>query len=215
VLPEATVSFACVQATKQFVRDLEDLGDEMFEQFVFAIVLKSYPNAQKTKAPDFGADVLDDPASLKPRVWQVKHYPHNISWTKCQESLDRAYKKWRPSQVTFVFPQDLSGLAHQTFNDKLVGRQPVDVDRWTASRLNEAVERYPELRRSYFPDRTDQLQEVLRAAQLSRSQPMRARCSSKAAGLPRSRASLTRTSTSSSSPARSDWTGRSLDPRPL
>lgn len=154
--------------TKQFERDLADLTPDQFEQLVAALVRKEHANAQKLKAPDFGADVLDDPASRRPRVWQVKHYPDRISWTLCKESLDRAVAKWRPREVIFVFPRDLTGKDHQEFNDELVGKHLVPVERWTASRLNEALEEPPAIRRSFFPHRTDTLHEIRRAAQRPR-----------------------------------------------
>lgn len=156
-----------VISTAEFERDLRDLSADDFEQLAYTIVLKQHPRAQKLKAPDFGADVLDDAAAKKPRVWQVKHFTEKPNWTLCRESLDRAAEKWRPSEVTFVFPRDLTGKDHQDFNDKLVTGSAVPVDRWTASRLNEELERYPAVRRSYFPHRTELAHEILRAAKLA------------------------------------------------
>jgi hypothetical protein len=163
-------SYRCgVLSTQQFERDLADLTPGQFEQLTHVVVLQEHPNAQKLKAPDFGADVLDDPTSKRPRVWQVKHYvgPGEINWTQCEESLDRAVVKWRPREVTFVFPRDLTGKGQQDFNRRLVQGRSITVTNWTASRLNAELERYPAIRRSFFPHRTDQLHEVLRAARLS------------------------------------------------
>jgi hypothetical protein len=156
-----------VLSIEEFERDLAGLTPGAFEQLVHAIVLKEHPDAQRLKAPDFGADVLDDAASKRPRVWQVKHYPSAIHWSDCQESVDRAFAKWRPSSITFVFPRDLTGKDHQDFSEKLVGRRDVPVIRWTASHINDELERYPAIRRNFFPHRTDALHEVLRAARLT------------------------------------------------
>jgi len=156
-----------VLSTKEFERDLADLGPDKFEQLVFAIVRREHPNAQKLKAPDFGADVLDDPAGKRPRVWQVKHYPGDIHWTDCGKSLNRAVAKWRPAEITFVFPRDLTGKDHQDFNDKLIADKPVPAKRWTATELNDKLDQYPAIRRSFFPHRTDALHQVLRAAKLT------------------------------------------------
>jgi hypothetical protein len=196
-----------VLSTEQFERDVADLTPGQFEQLVYAVVLKDHPRAQKLKAPDFGADVLDDPTSKRPRVWQVKHYPKKINWSHCQESLDRAFHKWRPAEITFVFPPDLTGNDHQDFNDKLVGRQNVPIERWTASHLNEALERYPAIRRSYFPHRTDALHEVLRAARLTEARPMGRRSSSTGSTSPSWSRSLIPTSTTCCS------LNRSISPR--
>jgi hypothetical protein len=156
-----------VISTAEFEHDLRDLTAADFEQLGYTIVLKQHPRAQKLKAPDFGADVLDDAAAKKPRVWQVKHFTDKPNWTLCRESLDRAVKKWKPTEVTFVFPRDLTGKDHQDFTDKLVTESTVPVDRWTASRLNEELEKYPAVRRSYFPHRTELAHEILRAAKLA------------------------------------------------
>ena len=154
---------------KEFERDLADLEPEAFEQLVHAVVRREHPYAQKIKAPDFGADVVDDPSSSRPRVWQVKHYPRDINWTNCTKSLTGAVERWRPREVTFVFPRDLTGKDHKDFNDKLAGKHAITVTRWTASDLNDLLERHPAIRRSYFPHRTDDLHKVLRAAQLTQT----------------------------------------------
>ena len=43
-------------------RDLEDLGDERFEQLVASLVFAEHENAERPAAPDGGADVLVRPA---------------------------------------------------------------------------------------------------------------------------------------------------------
>jgi hypothetical protein len=158
-----------VLSTKDFERDLAELTPANFEQLVFQVVLKEHPSAQSVKAPDFGADVLDDPASKRPRVWQVKHYPGpgEIKWTVCKNSLDRAVEKWSPIEVTFVFPRDLTGKEQQGFQTHLAERQSIPVRPWSASNLNQALERYPAIRRSFFPNRTGELHQVLQAARLT------------------------------------------------
>jgi hypothetical protein len=156
-----------VITTREFERDLADLTPQDFEQLVYAVVRREHPDAVKLAAPDFGADVVDDPASKKPRVWQVKHYPDDIHWTDCEKSLARATQKWAPGRVTFVFPQDLTGKNQQDFTVKLVTGKPVPVDSWAASRLNDELEKHPAIRRSYFPHRTEVLHEVLKAANLA------------------------------------------------
>ncbi len=156
-------------STKQFEHDLRDLEPDAFEQLVHSIVRRTHPNAQKVKAPDFGADIVDDPASRRPLVWQVKHYPgpSDINWTECAKSLNRAVAKWRPREVIFVFPRDLTGKGQHDFNDTLVAKHAIPVTRWTASDVNDMLERHPAIRRSYFPHRTDELHQILRAARLT------------------------------------------------
>lgn len=138
-----------------------------------AIVRQDFPNAVRLKAPDFGADVLDDPTGRKPRVWQVKHYPGEIHWSTCAKSRDRALSKWNSAEITFVFPRDLTGKEQQEFNEKLVKGQSIPVTRWTATDLNNSLERFPAIRRSYFEHRTDEMHKVLCAVGLSTKPPRR------------------------------------------
>jgi hypothetical protein len=156
-----------VVSPRSFERDLADLTPDEFEQLVHRIVRKSHPGAKKVKAPDFGADVLADPERSDPWVLQVKHYPGPINWKKCEKSLDRAASKWKPRRIAFVFPQDLTAPQLQAFESRLRKRKPgIEVDPWTASDLNAALDEYPDIRRSCFEHRQDLLHDVLRAAQL-------------------------------------------------
>jgi hypothetical protein len=34
------------------------------------------------------------------RGWQAKHFPDEIRWDKCEESLDRAVECWEVERVT-------------------------------------------------------------------------------------------------------------------
>ncbi|HEV7564615.1 MAG TPA: hypothetical protein VGO31_01495 [Microbacteriaceae bacterium] len=150
-------------------RDLEDLGDEAFERLIASLVRRvEGDRAEKLANPDGGADVLI-PANGKERarVWQVKHYPRAISWSKCEQSLDEAVRSFDPAEVTFVFPRDLSAPARRTFQRRLVERHPdVDVRFWGFTTLQELLHEQPAISERYFgAHQEDNYSRVLRAIQ--------------------------------------------------
>ncbi len=110
------------------VRDLEDLGDERFEDLVAALVQARHPEAEHLGGKDGGADVLLERPGAAPKAWQVKHYPRAVHWEHCVESLDSVVKKHGAEEVVFVFPRKMSQVVKKTFREKLNERHPgVDV----------------------------------------------------------------------------------------
>jgi hypothetical protein len=76
-------------------RDLADLTDDDFELLVFQLVKTDEPSAKKLAAPDGGADIIVPGLhGAGPHVRQVKHFPTDIHWLKCERSLDRAVKTY-------------------------------------------------------------------------------------------------------------------------
>ncbi len=147
-------------------RDLADLGDERFEQLVASLVFAEEPDAEKPSAPDGGADVLVPARRGWPaRIWQVKHYPDAISWSKCEKSLDDAVKNYDPEKVVFVFPRNLSASRRRDFEQRLVARHPdVDVRHWGLTHIQERLAANADIAQRYFGDKVDDvLPAVLRA----------------------------------------------------
>ncbi len=145
-------------------RDLADLTDEDFELLVFQLVQADEPSATKLANPDGGADIIAPGVDgAGPHVRQVKRYPDNIWWNKCEKSLDQAVKTHKPARVTFVFPRDLSAALLKKFDSRLRNRRPgVVVDYIGLSDLHVLVERHPEVAaRAFERIRND----ALRAAQ--------------------------------------------------
>jgi hypothetical protein len=149
-------------------RDLQDLGDERFEQLVASLVFAEEPCAERPANPDGGADVLV-PASgaQRARVWQAKHYTSHISWSKCESSLDDGVASYDPGEVTFVFARDLTKPQRDKFTERLVDRHPsVKVKHWGLHRIQELLARYPDIACRYFgEDRIDALPSLIRAFQ--------------------------------------------------
>lgn len=104
------------------VRDLEDLGDERFEDLVAALVMREHDGADHLGAPDGGADVLLERAPERPKVWQVKHHPKRISWSKCEKSLDAAVETFDPGEVVFAFPCKMTSKRRTHFENCLGAR---------------------------------------------------------------------------------------------
>jgi hypothetical protein len=147
-------------------RDLEDLGDERFEQLVASLVLAEHEAAERPDAPDGGADaLLPATDAQRAHVWQTKHYTSNINWKKCEESLDRAVASYDPATVTFVFPRNLTKPQRDKFQERLVSRHAnVEVSHWGLQRIQELLARHPDVAARYFgEDRIDVLPGLLRA----------------------------------------------------
>ena len=147
-------------------RDLEDLGDERFEDLVAAVVFAEYPDAERPDAPDGGADVLVPATGAHgPLVWQVKHYTGRIGWKKCEDSLDAAVRSYDPEAVTFVFPRNLTKPRRDEFQERLVNRHPkVKVTYWGSERIKEMLARHPDIATRFFKeDRAELLPGLLRA----------------------------------------------------
>lgn len=142
------------------LRDLEDLGARRFEELVAAIVLAEHPGAEQLGGKDGGADVLlGRRGGASPKVWQVKHYPRDIHWVHCEESLDSAVAKHGAGDIVFVFPRDMSYTVRKTFKRRLVSRHPgVGVSYLAGSQIiRELRRRDDDLVEEFFgPDPRDQ-----------------------------------------------------------
>jgi hypothetical protein len=147
-------------------RDLEDLGDERFEQLVASLVFAEEPEAERPDAPDGGADVLR-PATTerRARVWQAKFFRSKPNWTKYKKSLDDAVDSYDPEEVTFVFPRNLTKPRRDKFQEKLVGHHArVKVNFWGLQKIQELLAAHPDIAKRYFgEDRDDVLPGLIRA----------------------------------------------------
>jgi hypothetical protein len=73
--------------------DFAVIGDEDFELLCFLVVLMDFPDAERLRPPDDGADAGLEGAKAGSyrRCWQFKHsVDGHVSWGKCEASLDRA-----------------------------------------------------------------------------------------------------------------------------
>lgn len=135
------------------LRDLEDLGPRRFEELVAAVVLAGHPGAEQLGGKDGGADVLlERRGATDPKVWQVKHYPRDIHWAHCEESLDSAVAKHGAGEIVFVFPRDMSYTVKKTFKRRLVSRHPgVEVSYMAGSQIiHELRQRDDDLVEEFF-----------------------------------------------------------------
>lgn len=144
------------------------MGDQRFEQLIASLVFAEHPDAERPSTPDGGADVLvSAQGTRRARVWQVKHYPEDIAWKKCEASLDDAVASYDPAEVVFVFPRNLSKPRRDQFEERLVKRKPtVAVTHWGLQRIQEELANHPEISVRYFgEDRGDVLPGLIRAVQ--------------------------------------------------
>ena len=99
------------------------------------------------RAPDAGADTLIIRANGSVEtVVQAKRYTDRISWSKCQASLERALKHWKPNEVRFVFACDFTEQNQRKFQAKLVDNAAgVRVTAWTLSDLERLLDQHPSI----------------------------------------------------------------------
>ncbi len=145
------------------LRDLEDLGWKRFEDLVAAIVLKEHPDAEQLSGKDGGADTLLERREQGSKVWQAKHYPREVHWNSCVESLDSAIENHGATEVVFVFPRNMSYPIKKTFKKRLASRHPdVEVSYMSGSQLiNRLRERQDDLVEEFFgPEPGDQAQAI-------------------------------------------------------
>jgi len=155
-----------VNILAQLRRDLTEIGDANFELITFELVRIDFPDAKKLANPDGGADIIvPAPSGGKPRVFQAKHYPDQISWSKCLASLNEAVRTHDPERVTFCFPRDLTDPQRQKFKEKLVAAHPqITVDYWGVSDFHVKLAAAPEIAARFFPRvRNDALRAATRA----------------------------------------------------
>ena len=86
-------------------RQLQAMSPGRFEQLVFELAQRQDPAVRRLQHPDAGADTLLPATDRRPaEVWQAKRYPDSINWTECEDSLDAAIERYKPSKVIFAFP---------------------------------------------------------------------------------------------------------------
>lgn len=121
---------------------LEKLTPEQFEILTFLLARAEFPEVVHIRQNDFGLDARRPGARGKAtlRGWQSKHFPKQINWANCQESVRRAIPFWRPLLITFTFPKVLSGKEQKEFESKLVGEFPkIELDWWDATELQRRM----------------------------------------------------------------------------
>jgi hypothetical protein len=97
-------------------RQMKMMPPDRFEQLVFELVQREDPEVVGLKHPDAGADTLRPATDRRPAiVWQAKRYPDSVNWEECQNSLDSAIDRFKPSKVIFAFPRDLSQTMEKSF----------------------------------------------------------------------------------------------------
>ncbi len=135
-----------------------------FEELVAAVILSKHPGAEQLGGKDGGADVLLERLGKRSTVWQVKHYPRDIHWPQCEESLDSAVANHGAEAVIFAFPRDMSYTVKKTFKRRLKARHPeVEVSYLSGSQIiAELREREDDLVDEFFgPDPRDQAQALV------------------------------------------------------
>ncbi|HEX4306788.1 MAG TPA: restriction endonuclease [Solirubrobacterales bacterium] len=147
-------------------RDLEDLGPQRFQELVAALVLADHPDAEQLTGADGGADVLLERDGEKATAWQVKHFPRQIRWEHCRDSLDAVVESYEVAEVVFVFPRDMSKRSKETFDTTLRSRHPgVAVSYMSGSQVIARLRRLedgPLLEEFFGPDPQDQAVAIAR-----------------------------------------------------
>lgn len=142
---------------------------ERFEQLVFELVRREYPDAVRLQHPDGGADTLRQADGERAaEVWQAKRYGSSINWGECQESLASSIKRWHPSKVVFCFARDLSQQLERSFKEKLAEHddalaKEVQVLFWSQSELVRRLDENPDIKERYFADQAQLMEIVDRA----------------------------------------------------
>jgi hypothetical protein len=86
-------------------------------------------------------------------VWQAKRYPVRINWSACEESLKQSIARWKPGQVIFALPRDLSQQYETAFQTRLVApgaRHGVEVGLWNASEIVHRLHEASDLKTRFF-----------------------------------------------------------------
>ena len=141
-----------------------------FEQLVFELAHRENPKVRRLKHPDGGADtLLPEEPGRQAEVWQAKRYPDSINWQECEDSLDSAIERWKPSRIIFAFARDLSEVLEKSFKTRLVdpGRERgVDVELWNLSELVRRLDDNQDLKvRLFGAEQEGPLDAVMRMAQ--------------------------------------------------
>jgi hypothetical protein len=145
---------------------IQDSGQ--FEQLVFELAHREFPDVRRIGAPDAGADTLRPSTPERAaEVWQAKHHTAGINWTECRKSLVAAVDRWSPSRIIFAFPVDLSQGPEKTFQTELVEhptavKHGVSIEQWNLSELIRRLAQNPDLRNRFFPETESFREQVVR-----------------------------------------------------
>jgi Restriction endonuclease len=137
-------------------REIAVMPPEQFEQLVFELAHREDQAVRRLVHPDGGADTLRPVSNERAaEVWQAKRYSDAINWKECEDSLDSAIGRWKPSKVTFVFPRDLSQQLERSFETRLLKREDaqkagVEVGLWSLSELVRRLNQHPDLKTRFF-----------------------------------------------------------------
>ena len=128
------------------------MSAQQFEDLVYALVYVDEPSARQLKPPDAGRDtIVPATENERERVWQAKHHTGGINWTKCRESLEKALEERDPSEVTFVFPVNMTEGKEQGLKDLRSEFPQVELhEPWTLGTLREKLNRHGEIRRAHI-----------------------------------------------------------------
>jgi hypothetical protein len=138
--------------------DLLGMNDEDFESMTARLIRLEFPTAFKpANTRDGGADMaLPTQDGGYERCWQSKHFPRNIAWDQCKDSLTAAEKHWSPSHYTFCFPRNLTVGEQKTFDRHFRGPDAtIDVDCWNGTEIEARLDGSPDGQRvaqTFFTD---------------------------------------------------------------
>jgi len=145
------------------------MSDEEFEGLCARLVRLEFPSAVRPASTgDGGADMrLAGPNETTERCWQAKHFPKQIRWDKCKESLRRCRETWNPSHYTFCFPRCLSATEQKTFDRHFrSGEIDIEVDHWNADELEARLDESDDgqsVARTFFEDPARDKEHMARA----------------------------------------------------
>jgi hypothetical protein len=92
---------------------LKEMDPQEFEDLVYALVRADEPTAIQLRPPDAGRDTIVPAIQDQgERVWQAKRHGSGIDWAKCEQSIKTALEKRKPSEITLVFPVNMTDTDH-------------------------------------------------------------------------------------------------------
>ncbi len=150
--------------------DFGELTADDFERICFLIVQTEFPDIVRLKNPDGGIEFgLPGSDGVFVRCWQAKRYTGDISWKKCEASLDSAVNHFGMPHYTFCFAYDLTAPQHKTFRKRLERRnKAVRVDYWNHSKLESVLLTTPQGERianHFYEDRADNTRRFMAAVE--------------------------------------------------
>lgn len=122
--------------------DFRRMSADNFEEMCKLLARLHDSRAEGTSNPDGGLDALvpGERADAAEVGWQAKHYPEQIAWPKCKESLQRAIETYGVPHVIFCFPRDLTVGQRKNFRKHLQDPHPDrKVEDWGAAHLTDLL----------------------------------------------------------------------------